>query len=89
VNYVWIGCYNIFTVVQDTIHFYVTFIVNLVFSFIIYFILANVFLFKYHTCLVDIKFCKHVYNEFYPYFWGQKIKIQPTMNITISEMTMN
>jgi hypothetical protein len=62
VNYVWIDCYNIFIVAQDTIHFYVTFIINLVISFIIYYILVNVFLFKYYTCLVNMKFCKHVYN---------------------------
>jgi hypothetical protein len=33
-----------FTVAIDTIHFYVTFIINLVFSFIIYLILVNFFL---------------------------------------------
>jgi hypothetical protein len=62
VNYVWIGCYSIFTMVQDTIHFYVPFIINLVFSFIIYHILVNVFIFKYHTCLLNMKFCKHIYK---------------------------
>jgi hypothetical protein len=51
-----------FTVAQDTIHFYVIFIINLVFLFIIYLILVNVFFFKCHTCLVDMKFCKHVLN---------------------------
>jgi hypothetical protein len=43
-----IGCYNIFTVAIDTIHFYVSFISNLVFFFIIYLILVNIFLKMLH-----------------------------------------
>jgi hypothetical protein len=60
VNIVRNGCYNIFTIAQDTIYFYVKFIINLVISFIIYLILVNVLFFKYYTCLVDTKFCKLV-----------------------------
>jgi hypothetical protein len=37
-----------FIVAIDTIHFYVTFIINLVFSFIIYLILVNIFLKMLH-----------------------------------------
>jgi hypothetical protein len=42
INEVSIGSHNIVTIAIDTIHFYVTFIINLVFSFIIYLILVNI-----------------------------------------------